>query len=149
MAEISFYQLTNTPLEKALPLLMEKVLASGKRGLVLVKEEAKLKTLDNVLWTYSSPKFLPHGTEKDGQAEKQPIFLTQKEENPNKAEMLVLVDGQEPAFLPEFSRVLDVFDGRDETQLAAARARWAKYKHQGLKTKYFRQNEKGGWEEAA
>lgn len=149
MAEVSFYHLTSTPLEKALPLLMEKVLASGKRGLVLVKEEAKLRTLDNVLWTYSSPKFLPHGTEKDGQAEKQPIFLTQKEENPNKAEMLVLVDGQEPAFLPQFSRVLDVFDGWDETQLAAARARWAKYKQQGLKTKYFRQNEKGGWEEAA
>lgn len=149
MTEVSFYHLTQTPLEKALPVLMEKVLASGKRGLVLVKEEAKLKTLDNVLWTYSSPKFLPHGTAKDGQAEKQPIFLTQKEENPNKAEMLVLVDGQEPAFFSEFSRVLDIFDGRDETQLAAARVRWSKYKQQGLKTKYFRQNEKGAWEEAA
>jgi DNA polymerase-3 subunit chi len=149
MADISFYHLTKTPLEKALPALLEKMLASGKRGLVLVETEERLRLLDNLLWTYSSNKFLPHGTEKDGKAERQPVFLTLREENPNQAQVLVVTDGRKPAFAENFGRVVDIFDGSNETQLSAARARWQEYKKTGGKLTYFKQNDQGGWEEAA
>ncbi len=149
MPEISFYHLTKTPLEKALPQLLEKAVASGKHIVLLTSSEEQLTTLDNTLWTYSTKKFLPHGREKDGFAEKQPIYLTNSEQNPNNAEILVLTDGAEPEYLSEFPRVLDVFDGNDEAAVAEARTRWKKHQEANHTLTYWQQDAKGAWQKAA
>ena len=39
MTDIGFYHLTATPLEKALPKLLEKVLSSNMKALVLVDDK--------------------------------------------------------------------------------------------------------------
>jgi DNA polymerase-3 subunit chi len=147
MTEISFYHLTKTPLEKALPLLLEKVIGKGLKAVIYSEDKELLTKLDSQLWTYGSQKFLPHGTEEDEFKERQPVYLTTKEDNPNAASVLVLVDGAQPAFLKEFDRVVDIFDGLNEDDLAAARARWGDFKKEGHALKYLQQNEQGGWEE--
>lgn len=147
--EIGFYHLLATPLERALPKLLEKVLERGHRVLLLAASEERVQALDNILWTYEDRSWLPHGTAQTGHAERQPIFLSTLEENPNTADVLVLIDGIAPAFATEFCRVIDMFDGRDDSAVAAARERWKSYRDAGLTLTYWQQTETGGWEKKA
>lgn len=146
MTDVGFYHLTATPLERALPRLLEKVLDSGARALVLAASEPRIESLDTALWVYDPGSFLPHGTAGAGKPENQPVFLTIREENPNGAAILVLVDGVEPAFLASFDRCLDIFDGTDEAAVAAARERWSNRKAAGDSVTYWKQSPDGRWE---
>jgi DNA polymerase-3 subunit chi len=149
MTDIQFYHLTSTPLERALPKLLEKAVQGGFRTLVLMESEAKAEAMNNQLWTYDPASFLPHGTAKDGHKESQPVYITASEENPNKADLLVVTDGSELELGESFRRVLDVFDGNDEPVVAKARARWKKYQGEGHSVSYVKQNDAGGWEKVA
>ena len=51
MTEINFYHLTFSPLERALPKLLERTLEGGKRALVLAASEARVDALNSQLWT--------------------------------------------------------------------------------------------------
>ena len=149
MTEIGFYHLRTTPLEKALPRLLEKVVEGGRRALVMAGSPERIAWLDSALWTYDPASFLPHGTERDGRPERQPIYLTVKSENPNAADVLVLIDGVEPKHLPGFARCLDLFDGGDEAAVEAARRRWKAYKAEGHAVTYWQQADGGRWEKKA
>ena len=145
MSEVGFYHLTRTPLEEALPRLLEKVLAAGKRAVVRVAEPERLELLNRTLWTYSNDSFLPHGTKGDGFAEEQPVYLTTGEEVPNGAGVLVLLDGTEAEDMGAFERCLALFDGRDADAVARARERWRAAVAGGHRVTYWQQNERGGW----
>ncbi|MBI1774824.1 MAG: DNA polymerase III subunit chi [Proteobacteria bacterium] len=146
MTEVSFYHLTTRPLEWALPRLLEKVVATGKRAVVMAGSEERVEALNAQLWTYDPASFLPHGSVRDGTPEEQPIWLTRAEENPNGASILVLTDGVASPGIGGFERCLDLFDGNDAGQLAAARERWAVAKAAGHAVTYWRQTAAGGWE---
>jgi DNA polymerase-3 subunit chi len=146
MTDVGFYHLTRTPLERALPKLLEKVVAGGMRAVVVSGSTERVEALNAALWTYEQLSFLPHGSAKDGQAEEQPIWLTTEDENPNGASVLVLTDGVGSSHLGEFARCLDIFDGRDPDAVAAARERWKRAKDAGHALAYWQQNEAGGWE---
>ncbi|HVC54982.1 MAG TPA: DNA polymerase III subunit chi [Stellaceae bacterium] len=145
MAEIGFYHLLATPLERALPRLLERARAGGYRIVVRAASAERVDHLNSLLWTYDEASFLPHGAARDGNAAQQPIWLTDRAENPNAAAMLVLVDGVEADDLPEFARCADLFDGSDEAAVAAARARWRRAKEAGHTLTYWQQTDKG-WE---
>jgi len=145
LGEIGFYHLKTTPLERALPRLLERALAEGHRVVVMAGSDERALALDAVLWSYSDASFLPHGTARDGNAERQPVFLTANDENPNAATMLVLVDGARSAHMDGFKRVCDMFDGNDEEGVAAARARWRAANEAGHALTYWQQTE-SGWE---
>lgn len=146
MTDVAFYHLTRKALDKALPELLEKVVERGMRAVVLTGSDERRKTLNDLLWTWNREGFLPHGTAEDGCAERQPIWLTVAEENPNGASVLVLVDGMDADFKGGFARCLDLFDGRDEQAVAAARDRWRAAKASGHACTYWKQSEGGGWE---
>ncbi len=145
MTEIGFYHLTATPLERALPKLLERGLAAGFRILVMAGSRERVEHLDALLWTYDDASFLPHGSRRDGAAERQPILLTDADENPNGADMLVLTDGTSSAALARYRRCLDLFDGRDDAALAAARERWRLAKAAGHDLTYWQQTA-NGWQ---
>ena len=147
MTEIGFYQLGAMPLERALPRLLERALAAGFRVVVLAGSQERIDHLDGVLWTYDDASFLPHGSARDGDAERQPIWLTTADENPNGATMLVLVDGTTSAAIGDYRRCLDIFDA-SEASVAAARERWKRAKAAGHTVTYWQQTEKG-WEQKA
>lgn len=146
MTEIGFYHLTQSPLERALPRLLEKVLASGARAVVMAGSAERVGALNAALWTYDPASFLPHGCAADGDAADQPIWLTADDENPNDARILLLTDGATSDSVSEYDRCLEMFDGRDEAALAAARERWRVYRDAGYDLTYWRQTERGGWE---
>lgn len=145
MTEVGFYHLTRTPLVRALPMLLEKIIERGFRVVLLAGSPERVASLNEVLWTYEQRSWLPHGTAGDGASEAQPIFLTFDEDNPNDAKVLVTVDGMEPGFLSSFDRVIDMFDGQDDQAVAEARKRWKNHRDNGLKLTYWEQQEKGGW----
>jgi DNA polymerase-3 subunit chi len=146
VTEVHFYHLTRTPLEHALPRLLEKALGAGYRVVVKAAPEAELERLNRLLWTYDPASFLPHGSAKDGWEREQPIFLTSGEDCPNAADLGCQVAGAEFARVEAFKRVLDLFDGRDDEALASARERWQRYKAAGFVLAYHQQKPNGGWE---
>ncbi len=143
MTEVGFYHLTRTPLARALPQLLGRTLAAGQRAVVRCPAEAVVAELDAALWEAAEPEWLPHGTAADGDADLQPIWLTATDEAPNGARFLFLVGGAESAAWTGFARVFDLFDGRDEAAVAAARDRWRAVRSAGAKPVYWKQTERG------
>ncbi len=143
MTDWSFYHLTRSPLEVALPKLLERVVAANLRAVVLFGSEERVEAFNALLWTYESASFLPHGTVKEGMAARQPIWLTAEDENPNRADVAVLTEGVSVANPGGFTRILDIFNGRDELAVAAARLRYKEAKTAGHWLKYYQQTERG------
>ncbi len=155
-AEIGFYHLTRMALDQALPKLLGRVLAAEGRAMVLCGGPERLAALDDALWICPDPDWLPHGAPRHagplGEAALQPIWLTTEdaaaEGAPNGARFLFLVDGAESARLDAFDRVFDLFDGNDESAVAAARQRWRVAKAAGHSLSYWQQGPRG-WEKKA
>ncbi|HZB90847.1 MAG TPA: DNA polymerase III subunit chi [Stellaceae bacterium] len=145
MAEIGFYHLRSMPLERALPSILERGVAAGHRIVVIAGSSERVEHLNDLLWTYSDASFLPHGSARDGNAERQPIWLTAGDENPNAATMVVLVDGASSAGLAGYQRCCDIFDGNDASAVEAARQRWKAAKEAGHQLVYWEQSD-GKWE---
>ncbi|HTH16301.1 MAG TPA: DNA polymerase III subunit chi [Magnetospirillum sp.] len=149
MTQIGFYHLTRLPLEQALPRLLEKAQGAGLKVVVMAGSRERVEHLNGLLWTYAEDSWLPHGSSADGEPALQPIWLTDQEENPNGATVLVLCDGVTPADVGTYARCLDLFDGNDDEAVQAARARWKTWKAAGHELVYYQQTERGGWEEKA
>lgn len=146
---VQFYHLTSTPLERALPKLLEKSYAGGFRATVLV-EEARLDRLNEWLWTYDQDSFLPHGSEKEGNRDRHPILLVSAlSGEPAAKEILFVTNGDYAENTQGYDRVIDMFDGGNEESLSAARARWKRYKDTGQELLYYQQTASGGWEKKA
>lgn len=149
MAEVRFYHLTRTALDQALPQMLEKTLERGQRAMVRAGSEERVEALAARLWTYKERGFLPHGSIKDGRAERQPIWLTTEETAPNGAEVLFLTDGSGAEGLENFALCAILFDGSDEMALQTARAQWTALKDAGHAVTYWQQDDTGRWSQQA
>ena len=147
--EVWFYHLERSRAEQVLPELLEKTLGRGWTALVRGVDMARLEQLDSHLWTWREDAFLPHGLAGEPMAERQPVLLTDKLDNPNGGDALFLLDGAEPGDLGEFARCVLLFDGRDDSALVQARGRWAGFKKAGHPVSYWRQGAERGWEKQA
>jgi DNA polymerase III subunit chi len=145
VAEIGFYHLLATPLERALPRLLERARAQGYRIVVRAASSERVEHLNALLWTYDEASFLPHGSARDGNPQSQPVWLSERTENPNGAAMLVVIDGVEAEDVPAFARIADMFDGNDPAAVEAARERWRQAAAAGHTLTYWQQTVKG-WE---
>ncbi len=85
----------------------------------------------------------------DGDPATQPIFLTDRIENPNGATVLVLLAGAETnAGDAAFDLAVRLFDGRDGEAIREARREWKRLKDEGFALSYWREGDDGGWEKA-
>ena len=147
MAEIWFYHLERRPLEAVLPLLLERSLARGWSAVVQAASGKKLEEIDALLWTYADDSFLPHARAGEGDAARQPVYLTLGAETPNKAQVRFCVEGADPLEgAREHERVVVLFDGRDPDALALARRQWAALKGAPHGRTYWQMGEDGRWE---
>jgi DNA polymerase-3 subunit chi len=150
LAEVLFYQLSASTLEASLPDMLERSLERGWRVVLRCGSEAGMAGLDAMLWTYRDEAFLPHGTKAAGDAAMQPVYLTLGDENPNGANVLMLVDGGRAtlAEMAGYARTCLIFDGRDERAVAAARADWRAVRGAALPAKFWAQDG-GRWVQKA
>ena len=148
LAEVGFYHLLSTSLERALPRLLERAWSQGHRIVVRAASPERVEHLTTTLWIYEEGSFLPHGSLRDGNPAMQPIWLTHRDENPNNASMIVLVDGLQAEDLQSFARCADLFDGNDTDAVEAARGRWRQAREAGHDLTYWQQTTTG-WERKA
>ena len=152
MGEVRFYHLTERPLEQVLPVMLERSLERGWRVVVRGTDPARIEALSAHLWTHGDASFLPHGTQADGNAARQPVWMccdppNSEGGNPNGANTLFLIDNAEAEAgeLAAMEMVAVLFDGLDEAAVARARDQWRLVSEAGLKAVYWAQNEGGAW----
>jgi len=143
MTEIHFYHLTRKTLEQVLPELLTKTLERGLRAVVKTANAEQTEELSKFLWVYTPDSFLPHGTEEDKEAESQPIWITDKDENPNNASYLFLTNMTESDKMSDYERVCNIFDGNKEESLQKARDMWKSLQSEDYKLTYWKQADKG------
>lgn len=146
MALVNFYGVNATinftqDLSKVLVKLLEKVLESGNRSMIFSNSLSFLQELDSIMWT--SVSWLPHGLIIDKFNEMQPILLTNELRNCNNATSLFIVDNSEFEVLNRLERVFIIFNLNNMESLAFFEKRWNALKSLGFNLKYFKQNEKG------
>ncbi len=149
MTETLFYHLERRSLDDVLPGIIEKTLERGWRAVIRADSSERADAIDNLLWTYNDQTFLPHAQSGDGDARRQPVLITVEDENPNAANVLFCVGGAAPASweaLNDLTRIVLMFDGRDETALARARAAWKDAKAAGHEVTYWKESASGKFE---
>lgn len=149
MTEVLFYHLQGQSLEQVMPALVEKCLERQWRAVVQVGSPERRDALDAHLWTCRDDGFLPHGTEKDGHAALQPVWITTGDDNPNNATVRFVADGAAIPDMTPYARVVLLFDGNDPDAVAAARETWSTVKAAGHDATYWQQSERGRWEKKA
>lgn len=149
MTEIRFYHLQHQTQAQVLSVILSKALERGHRIVVKMRNEAEVAQMNDYLWTFSADSFLPHGSEKNGNAEMQPIWITAADENPNKADVLILCQGALSEQQADFTLCCEMLDGHDPQAIGDARVRWKAYKGQEFDVTYWQQGEAGGWTQKA
>ena len=145
MTEVLFYHLERARLEDVLPQLLQKTLDRGWRAVVQTVDPDRVKALSDRLWQWRDDQFLAHGSEADGNARLQPVWLTTSDENPNGSNIRFLVDGADFGQPESLDRLIVLFDGNDDDALAAAREKWKNIRSQGLTATYWQQDDRGRW----
>ncbi|NOX39968.1 MAG: DNA polymerase III subunit chi [Alphaproteobacteria bacterium] len=151
MAEVLFYHLTRTPLEKTLPDLLEKSRAKGWKVVVRVGSQQALDQLDDQLWLGAEDGFLAHGKSGGNHDTSQPILLTCSDKVSNGADILIAVAMAQVALteVPDFKRICIVFDGNDQAALTRAREQWSGVTDAGFPAKYWSQEGRNWFEKAS
>ena len=150
MGAAFFYHLTRGPLERALPMLLERSLANGWRVVVRGTDPGRMDWLDQKLWLGSDEQFLPHGLAGGPHDRLQPVLLTCAADARNDPACLMAVDGAgvAPEEVQRLERVCILFDGHDEAAVGAARGQWKALTDAGCAAQYWSE-ESGRWEKKA
>ena len=147
MESVRFYELSHTPIEKVLPQLLYKAYDKLEKSTLLLLENQDQITLYNkLLWTFSSNKFLPHGTKDDSETHYTPLLLTTDEDNLNNAETLVSTKIPANAnFSDDFKQQIYVFSQNDNKSFLD---NYHQLKENNIATSYYQQDAQGKWLEA-
>ena len=81
---VDFYQLSQTPVEGALPQLAGKMREAGARVLVVSADDTQLARISDALWAVKAD-FLAHAPAGGPHDSRQPILLSDNLANPNGA----------------------------------------------------------------
>ena len=150
MTEFLFYHLQARPVEKVLPVLLEKCVERGWRVVVHSSVEERVDALDAHLWTFRDDSFLPHGTFREQRAMDQPVLLTTRDHNPNAATVRFLIDGAPvPENAAQYDRIVLLFNGDDDEAVAEARNQWQAAKARGFVVTYWQADDNGRWQRRA
>jgi DNA polymerase-3 subunit chi len=144
MSEILFYHLESQPLERVLPVLVEKSLERGWKVVVETGSEERAEALDNLLWTYRDDSFLPHARAGGSEDALQPVLITTLPHNPNGAQVRFFVDRAVPQSGEGYQRIVYMFSGHDPDAVNEARAAWRALR-EGNEVTYWQQEPGGRW----
>ena len=76
MSEVFFYHLTQTPLEVALPKILERALSANWSIEVRANVNTNLEDMSNSIWKGSEESFLPNCLENHEDVQDYPIVLS-------------------------------------------------------------------------
>ena len=131
-------------IEKTLISLLTKIFQEGQRAVVWLPTD-RIEDINQLLWTEPAHGFLPHGSDKDGNLDKQPIALTAHEGNPNNAQCLVLVQAETLPLDEKFERIAYVFPIQSTGAQTKAQQLKAEAEQAGHTTFLWTQDSSGKW----
>ena len=144
--QVDFYHLTAQPLERVLPQIAEKVLATGGRLLIVDADEGRRDRLDRLLWEYSRDGFLPHAVAGAGDDAAQPVLIAPDPTAGNAARNVALADGAWRDDALAFDRAFLFFA---DDRLDEARTAWkALATRDGVERRFWKQDDAGKWGQA-
>ena len=144
MAEVLFYHLETQPLERVLPVLLERSLDRGWRVVIETASRERAEALDALLWTYRDDSFLPHGIAGDAADPDQPVLISVGEGGGNNPNVRFFVDRAVPESGEGYERIVYMFSGHDPDAVTEARIAWRHLKDGNALT-YWQQDESGRW----
>lgn len=142
---VDFYHLQKKPAQDVIPELASKVLQSTQKMVILTSSKEQSDFLNSLLWTFKPDSWLPHGNYKTGSPDLQPIWITEKYENPNESKIIMLLDGLTLSDYSDFERCLYLFNGNNEEELKKARLFWTDAKQNNCENHYWQQDSSGKW----
>lgn len=116
MTEILFYHLESQPLERVLPVLVEKSLERKWKVVVETASEERAEVIDTLLWTYRDDSFLPHARAGGSEDAVQPVLITTRPHNPNSADVRFFVDRAVPRTGEGYQRIETTRPSAPETR---------------------------------
>ncbi len=143
--EVNFYQYDEELVKSLAPLLI-KILDEERNALIFCRDEKKISEIDNSLWIYGRNKFIPHITifDQGFDLERQPILLSNKQENANNSQYLILLEEVEIDYAKNFSRIFYFFEERN---FLAIKNYATKIQDFGAKINFYKKSE-GKWMKA-
>ena len=104
--EVNFYHIDNIDYT-AIALLATKILDENHKAIIYCTNQEVISKLDSSLWSHGRNKFLPHITiyDKDFNFMRQPIVITNNQENINQSSYLILLNSANKEFLEKFDRL--------------------------------------------
>lgn len=117
--------------------LVRKARAANCLIVLYASDRANLATLDQALWTFSEPDFLPHVMAGDPLAASTPIILTDDDsvDLPHHQILINLSTGT-PAHFARFERMFEIISS-DDADKAAGRDRYRFYQQRGYPLTHF------------
>jgi DNA polymerase-3 subunit chi len=143
VARIDFYQLSRDPVERVVPLLAAKAIATGGRLLIVEADAGRRAALSQALWEHEAA-FLVHGETSRPHEARQPILLGDSCNAGNGAKMILIADGEWREEAATFDRAILLF-GNEQTD--SSRRLWTALGSQGHELRIFKQFDAGGWRE--
>ena len=144
-----FYQLTRSPREQVMAMLLTRALAQGWRvELRADPSGGPLAQIDERLWRGTAVDFLPHGIEGGDHDALQPVLITNTPPDPSagRFDAVMAVSGAQvtAADCLGRQRLWILFDGNDTAALDHARAQWKTLTGEGVEGQYWSEAE-GSW----
>ncbi|MXP25027.1 DNA polymerase III subunit chi [Altererythrobacter indicus] len=142
--QVDFWQLSEDPVERVIPLIARRTREAGEKLLVVSTVGEQLEKIDRSLWEMLPDAFLAHGYADQPHAERQPLLLGQECQAQNGARFIAFADGEWRDEALQYQRTFLLFG---DDRIGHARECWkALGKVDGLKRKFWRQ-EDGKWRE--
>ena len=140
---IAFYNLKSTPMERALPILLQKALDAGM-SLSLVVPQGQMSVYSTILWQGGgTDSFLAHEV-VDNATDTTPIILRDTP-NPDR-KIRFFVNYMETDWIQGADSVYFVFDSDNTFVVENARSVWcALQQHGEHDLLYYQQQENGNW----
>ncbi len=145
MTEVLFYHLESQPLERVIPVLLEKTLERGWKAVVEAGSRERAEALDKVLWTYRDDSVLPHGVDGAETDPLQPVLITTTTDNSNGANVRFFVDRAVPRGGDGYDRIVYLFSGHDPDAVTEARVAWKALSTPDNTVTYWQQDTNGRW----
>ena len=146
MKKIRLYELSEATFDKVAPQLLYKIYDSLEKPIMmLLQNETQIEFMDKLLWSFSSNKFLPHGTEKQDKEFYQNVLITQNTENLNDADIIISNLLPDQDFLEAFTQQVFIFKLAENQKFLDYFHKIKTENNEELELVYFQQDQKGKW----
>tara|TARA_B100000929_G_C15453223_1_gene401895 strand:- start:492 stop:947 length:456 start_codon:yes stop_codon:yes gene_type:complete len=144
LTEFAFYKTSNFRVDETFYVLVQKALEKNLNSVVIFETKEALKDISIMLWSKKPETFLPHSIERDNLSNDSPIYLTTREENPNKSQIIFSPEGALVKKSKNWKRCIYIFDHDDNSSFDRLKEYYFLLENSKEKIELYEQK-KGNW----